>query len=217
MVTKNAKAEQAQATRERILAVAERLFAENGLHAVSNRQISEAAGQGNNTAVGYHFGTKTDLVRAIIRKHTGDIERLRHEMVSALGKRPDTRDWVACLVRPVTEHLAALGAPTWYARFGAQVLADPVCREIMLDEALSSPALREIVDGFNSCAPELPDDVRAERSDMARQLIEHVCAERERALADGTAVPRATWQETATGLIDAITGLWRAPVTTPST
>jgi hypothetical protein len=28
---------------------------------------------------------------------------------------------VACLVRPLTEHLAALGTPTWYARFTAQV------------------------------------------------------------------------------------------------
>jgi cytochrome P450 len=51
-----------------ILATTERLFAERGIHAVSNRQISEAAGQGNSAAVGYHFGTKADLVRAIARR-----------------------------------------------------------------------------------------------------------------------------------------------------
>ncbi|WP_416969054.1 hypothetical protein [Streptomyces sp. 4F14] len=28
------------------------------MHAVANRQISRAAGQGNNAAVTYHFGTK---------------------------------------------------------------------------------------------------------------------------------------------------------------
>ena len=56
-------------TRELILTTAERLFAEHGV-AVSNRQISEAAGQANNFAVGYHFGTKTDLVLAIVRPST---------------------------------------------------------------------------------------------------------------------------------------------------
>lgn len=56
-------------TRERILNAAERLFAEHGVYAVSNRRVSEAAQQGNNAAVGYHFGTKADLVRAIARKH----------------------------------------------------------------------------------------------------------------------------------------------------
>ena len=37
------------------------------MYAVSNRQISEAAGQGNNAAACYHFGTRTDLLRAIER------------------------------------------------------------------------------------------------------------------------------------------------------
>ncbi|MBE1582045.1 AcrR family transcriptional regulator [Nonomuraea angiospora] len=35
-------------------------------------------GQGcgeSRAAVGYHFGTKTDLVRAIVRRHTERIER----------------------------------------------------------------------------------------------------------------------------------------------
>src|SRR4051812_47521222 len=61
-------------TREQILTVAERLFAELGVGAVSNRRIGEAAGQGNNTVVGYHFGTKAELVRAIVRRHTGQVE-----------------------------------------------------------------------------------------------------------------------------------------------
>ena len=54
-------------TREVILQAAERLFAERGMHAVSNRQISEAAPQGNNAAVCYHFGARTDLLRKRFR------------------------------------------------------------------------------------------------------------------------------------------------------
>src|SRR5438067_4246868 len=109
------RADQVNATRDAILAAAERLFAEHGVVAVSNRQVSEAAGQGNNTAVGYHFGTKADLVRAIVRKHAEPIEQARLRMLTEIGDSTDLRDWVACLVRPTTEHLAAVGSPTWYA------------------------------------------------------------------------------------------------------
>ena len=42
------KSDRASSTREAILTAAERLFAEHGVYAVSNRQVSEAAGQGNN-------------------------------------------------------------------------------------------------------------------------------------------------------------------------
>ncbi len=47
---------------------------------------------------------------------------------------------------------------------------------------------------------------------MVRDLVVHVCAERERAVADGTVAVRSTWDDAATGLVDAITGLWLAPV-----
>lgn len=216
MADKPIRTERVRATRERILATAERLFVEHGVYAVSNQQVSEAAGQGNNTAVGYHFGTKADLVRAIVRKHTEQIERLRLRMVDEVQGSTEVRDWLACLVRPLTEHLAALGNPTWFARFSTQVMADPALREIMVEESLTAPSLRQVLDGLQQCLPELPAEVRNERSDMARELMLHMYAQRERALAEGTATPRASWHEAATGLIDAMVGLWLAPVTSRS-
>ncbi|BBY05683.1 TetR/AcrR family transcriptional regulator [Mycobacterium noviomagense] len=210
---RSARTERASTTQEAILAAAERLFAEHGVFAVSNRQVSEAAGQGNNAAVGYHFGTKTDLVRAIEEKHRIPIEQLREQMVAELGDSADMRDWVACLVRPMTEHLAALGNPTWYARFAAQVMTDPAYHNIVVKDALSSPSLVQVIDGINSCLPELPVEVRVERNVMARNLLVHTCADHERALARGASVPRPSWHAAASGLIDAIVGLWLAPVT----
>ncbi|ABL03061.1 helix-turn-helix domain containing protein [Mycobacterium ulcerans] len=210
------RGERASSTQEAILVAAERLFAEHGVFAVSNRQVSEAAGQGNNAAVGYHFGTKTDLVRAIEQKHRVPIERLREQMVAAAaakGAAATMRDWVACLVCPLTEHLAVLGNPTWYARFAAQAMTDPAYHNIIVKDALSSPSLVQVIDGINSCLPDLPVDVRYERNLMARNLLMHTCADLERALAAGTSVPRPFWREAATGQIDAITGLWLAPVT----
>ncbi|PSK99948.1 TetR family transcriptional regulator [Murinocardiopsis flavida] len=213
VTSRTARSDRVAATRERILAAAERLFAEHGVAAVSNRQIGEAAGQGNNTAVGYHFGTKADLVRAIVRKHTEQVELLRGAMVAQTGDSTEVRDWVACMVRPPTRHLADLGAPTWFGRFGAQVMTDPAYREIMVRESLDSPSLLRTTDRLNACLPELPLDVRLERGDMARQLMVHMVAERELALAENGPTPRASWEEAANGLTDALTGLWLAPVT----
>ena len=211
------RSERATSTQEAILAAAERLYAEHGMFAVSNRQVSEAAGQGNNAAVGYHFGTKADLVLAIEQKHREPIEQLREEMVgelgASIGQGAEMRDWVGCLVRPLTEHLVVLGNPTWYARFAAQAMTDPAYYNIIVKGALSSPSLVQVVEGFNRCLPDLPADVHFERNIMARNLLMHTCADRERALAAGSVMAQPSWRAAASGLIDAIVGLWLAPVT----
>jgi AcrR family transcriptional regulator len=208
------RTDRASTTREAILTAAERLYAEHGVFAVSNRQVSEAAGQGNNAAVGYHFGTKTDLVRAIEERRRAPIEQLRERMVTQTDESTDLRGWVSCLVRPLTDHLAELGNPTWYARFAAQAMTDPAYHGFVVKDALSSPSLVEVVDGINRCLPDLPLDNRYDRNIMARNLLMHSCADRERALAKGVGpATRTSWQAAGTGLIDAIVGMWLAPVT----
>src|SRR6201987_1703748 len=84
--------DRSSATREALLLAAERLFAERGMYAVSNRQISEAANQGNNAAACYHFGTRTDLLRAIESKHRAPIEEIRGHMLDRIAGSTDLRD-----------------------------------------------------------------------------------------------------------------------------
>lgn len=206
------RAERANSTREAILTAAEQLFAEHGVFAVSNRQVSEAAGQGNNAAVGYHFGAKIDLVREIERRHRAPVELVREQLVAQTADDTGLREWVSCLVRPLTDHLAALGNPTWYARFAAQVMADPAYHDVIVKDALSSPSLVQVIDGINRCLPDLPVRVHQARNVMARNLLMHTCADHERALAADASAP-INWAEAGAGLIDAIVGLWLAPVT----
>ncbi len=206
--------EQVSATREALLDASERLFAEYGVHAVTIRQISQAAGQGNTAAVSYHFGTKEDVVRAIAQRHAERMEVLRVRLLASIGGSTDLRDWVACAVRSVTGHLETLGTPSWYARFIAQVTSDPALRADLTEVfEKAAPSVQKLQEGLDRCLPDLPARVHDERAAMTRHLITQMTAERERALADNEPTPSTTWSEVADSLIDAISALWSAPVT----
>jgi AcrR family transcriptional regulator len=186
------------ATRALLLDTAEKLFAEHGIAAVSNRQVAEAAGQANNS---------------VARSHSDAMEGRRRELVAAARGSSDLYEHVACLVRPLTEHLAALGSPSWCARFTAQAQSDPVTRQALELDSMSSPSLRTIVDSIRALAPELPLDTVLVRGQMARSALVHTCAERELALARHSDVDtELAWQQTADALIDAMVGLLGAPV-----
>ncbi|WP_344485847.1 TetR/AcrR family transcriptional regulator [Nonomuraea monospora] len=198
-------------TRSRILLTAERLFAEHGVFAVSNRQISEAAGQGNNAAVGYHFGTKSDLLRAIVDDHTTRLERIRERLLRDRGDSTELRDWVACVVLPFTDHLSSLGTPSWYARLAAQIMTEPRLRELVAGGLHDAPGFHTVVAGLHRCLPGLPPELRRRRDDMARTLLVHTCAHRERTLPMDADAARAAWEATAAELMDAVEGLYLAP------
>jgi AcrR family transcriptional regulator len=106
---------------------AERLIAERGLGACSLREVQALAGQRNKSAAHYHFGSREGLVEAIVETRMAPInaERLALiERLDAQGRGRDVRALVEAMVDPLAE--ATLGRPgSAYARFLAQVLADP--------------------------------------------------------------------------------------------
>lgn len=205
------RAEQAAATRARILDAAERLFAEEGLAAVSHRRIGAEAGQRNVTAVGYHFGDRTDLVRALLLRHQDEMEEARRALV-AVARPGVTADWLRCLVQPVLDVVVALPQPTWMLRCGAQLLSDPGVRALLEDEVLAAPWLVAADRGLDDCLGHLGPDERADRRAMVRTLVVQLYAEREAAVAalpaDGVA---AAWGRFSAHLVAATTGLLEAP------
>lgn len=78
-------------TRESIMDVAERLFAEQGIGATSLRSIMEAADV-NAAAIGYHFGSKEDLIQEILKRRLGPLNQERLKLLDAIeansGKTP---------------------------------------------------------------------------------------------------------------------------------
>lgn len=117
-------------TRDKILEVAERLFAARGLDAVSIRDIVAAAGA-NLGAINYHFGTLDGLIEAVFERRLipSTQERLRalEAVENAAGDRPPKLESVLeAIFRPVIEEAMdpKRGGPT-FGRLMARCFVDP--------------------------------------------------------------------------------------------
>ncbi|HYZ31948.1 MAG TPA: TetR/AcrR family transcriptional regulator [Crenalkalicoccus sp.] len=96
-------AAEAPSTRERILAVAQALFAEHGYAATPTRAIAQAAGV-NLAQLHYHFGAKRDLYKAAYRRGAERVtEARRQALAEAEAEHPDGAIPLERLVRAFVE------------------------------------------------------------------------------------------------------------------
>ena len=93
-------------TRNQIKAAAQMLFARHGVDAVTVQQIVAAAGQRNNAALHYHFGSKEELIRQMVVDGAAVLDERRQEMLRKLEARggpSSIREIMLVLVMPVIE------------------------------------------------------------------------------------------------------------------
>ncbi|GGC54940.1 TetR/AcrR family transcriptional regulator [Chelatococcus reniformis] len=93
-------------TKSQIKTAARLLFARHGVDAVTIQQIVAAAGQRNNAALHYHFGSKEELIRQLVVDGAAVLDERRQEMLRVLDARggPATvREVLLVLVMPVVE------------------------------------------------------------------------------------------------------------------
>jgi AcrR family transcriptional regulator len=93
-------------TKSQIKAAAQLLFARHGVDAVTIQQIVAAAGQRNNAALHYHFGTKEELIRQLVVDGAMVLDERRQGMlreIDARGGPSDIREVLLVLVMPVIE------------------------------------------------------------------------------------------------------------------
>ena len=91
-------------TRERLLDVAEQLFAEHGFDAVSLRAITTEAGA-NLAAVNYYFGSKEALIEAVVARLVEPVNRKRIELLDGIqrGEECDARSIAMAFLDPVLD------------------------------------------------------------------------------------------------------------------
>lgn len=115
-------------TKQKLLRAAERLFAEKGIAAVSLRQITQAAGQRNESALQYHFGSRDALIEAIFEWRMSAIDARRNAMLDELeatGRQDDLRAVIAAVVHPLSEPILRGDAANYYNRFLAEAQRSP--------------------------------------------------------------------------------------------
>jgi AcrR family transcriptional regulator len=198
-------------TSEHLLLTAERLFAEQGIAAVSLRQIAVAAGQRNPAVVQYHFGSKEQLIRAIIEFRVAGINEHRLALL-AQGRRrgrAELRRLMRAIVVPLHQHSAG----THYVRFLAHLSATPRA----LDEAFgaidTSAGLsgRLVADALQHELRELPAEISSFRSAMVLRLILGTIAVRHEEVAAGLHDGLGD-QMFVDDLVEAAVGLLGAPL-----
>ncbi len=166
-------------TAEHLLRTAERLFAERGLAAVSLRQIATAAGQRNPAVVQYHFGSKDQLVSAIIESRAATIDERRLELLS--GPRLTGDDELRRIVRGIVVPLHEFGTGNHYVQFLANLAASPQA----LVDAYSRIDLRVrlggriIEDALDGALAGMPAAVRELRVAMVLRLVLGTLASRD--------------------------------------
>src|SRR5436190_9541867 len=112
----------ATATKTVLLREAERLFARRGLYQVTVREILQAAGQRNVSAINYHFGSRDGVLNAILIRHGDPTDFARGELLARCGRDATSRELVAALVLPYAAHLATPSGRD-YLRIVAQLAA----------------------------------------------------------------------------------------------
>ena len=177
--------------RDRLLDTAERLLGESGLEGVSLRQIGAATGQGNNSAVQYHFGDKAGIISAIIERRVASFEARRQDLLESAQSTadpPDLRALLKVIFLPLAEATAPDGQHV-YVRFISQFLS-----RIQYQESMEHPgwdkasAATRAVALLGEQLPFLGEAQLGARINRAGGLFFNALIDRDNALAQGRKV-----------------------------
>lgn len=124
--------------RDKLLDAARSLFAEQGIEAVSMREVGRAAGQRNTNAVQYHFGDRRALLLAVLEPHHDLVAARRNALLDGMEHDdPSLRSLAEALVRPSAAMLGEPGGPE-YLRIVSELVRDLAA---IRERGLSDPAL----------------------------------------------------------------------------
>lgn len=172
--TNEASADEAVQTKDAksaMLEIAEQLISERGLDRVSMRDVATAAGQRNNSAVQYHFGSRDGLILQVLRRRLTALDADRRQRLAQIdeqGLGTDLAALVRVLFEPIVDLLRASPDATHYARFLQRVgpVMGPGAPEVRLRTATDDVAVR-LIDAMSH----LPRRVAFERIDLAVQMF----------------------------------------------
>ena len=165
-------------TRERILGVAETLFARHGFAGASLRQVTAAA-KVNLAAVNYHFGSKESLIEEVFRRRLDELNRGRLAALASVQDRPShtLEDVLDAFVRPALEQSMDSAGGTAFVRVLARAYAehDERLRRFLSDNY--GHVLREFAAAFARLLPQLDKEELYWRLDIVAGALTYAMAD----------------------------------------
>lgn len=175
-------------TRDLLLEQGALLFARRGVAGVTARQLHEAVGARNESALHYHFGGREGLVHEILRQHVEAIEARRARLVAAIvadDRSSDVRALVHALAAPMADDLgSALGRA--HLRLVAQ-LDHPALAYAAPFRIVEAPAGRAVARWLWQALAHLPEPIRVERLAALREQLVGLLGLRAQLLDEGPA------------------------------
>lgn len=192
--------------RDRLIDVAEALYAEHGFSDVSFRQICVAAGARNNFAVQYHFGDLEKLACAIVTKRSLIYEVKRGERLArAVRKGPLTiRDILEIMERPIIEQVDANGDPIG-ARFMVALQNTSWGWKPLSDELKNLSVTQQLIRSLEELLPALPPPVVWQRLYLSSLMIMNCAAQ----------IPRHIHDHVKSALMDNVFAMAAAALNAP--
>lgn len=153
---------------QQLMRAAERLFGERGVAGVTIRELLDAAGQANKSAVHHYFGSKEGLLQAVHEMRLPELEAARARWIERLPRRGESqhKELLAALFLPVLEVMDDRDLDA-FSQFNLRLLHQGMSDQSFMRTAVASPATREIVDRLCACFPAIPLPVFRARMRLA--------------------------------------------------
>jgi AcrR family transcriptional regulator len=153
----------ATGTRAKLLSAGERLFAEKGIHGAQMRDVVRAAGQANDSAVHYHFGSRDGFLAAICSRHIDAMEPERRRRLADQDADPSLATVIADLLRP-TADLLGTQSGRYFLQITAQLAGHAGVRDGSVPPPVIGDALRTQLEQVQrKCAQHVPTALAGER------------------------------------------------------
>jgi AcrR family transcriptional regulator len=154
---KAAHSEKGEHTRQQILDVAQRLFAEKGFRGAAIRDIVKAAGS-NVAAVNYHFGSKENLYREVWRRHK-ILARERglaaiRDVMEETGGKPELETVLEAYVTAARKDRDPTDRRNWMMLINGELAEPRLDPRVLIDEIMG-PIHQGLGDAIAAACPGL--------------------------------------------------------------
>ena len=147
-------------TRQRLLTTALHLYAKEGLHAVSLRSISAAAGSKNSAAMHYHFKNRAGVIEALVAMIALELRAIAQKIQQQAPPQPTLRESFRNTLRPLTELPLNQEWGADAIRFMSRAIAesDPEIAAVL--NPVYQAFWERVDSNLAKLVPDLPDEVR---------------------------------------------------------